>query len=101
MKSEKNKYCCELMQDLLDEARVAINYNAKYREYSIDLRENKIVRQGIFHCPWCGNKLPRRLRDDYFEALKAEHNMDIDIMRKDSELPSDFRDETWWRKRGL
>ena len=97
---KKNKHCCELLNNALENIAVPFHYSERYREYRIVLRGGSVVKI-LFYCPWCGVEFPRNLQDEYFETLKDEYSLDVGISAKDSDLPSDFRDETWWRKRGL
>jgi len=106
--NKKTIHCCDLMDLLLKDIRVPIIYEPAWREYSICMLEDgkKIGRmvavQGIEHCPWCGRKLPKDLRDEWFEMLKKEYNLD-DPRSKGQEplIPEEFKTDEWWKKRGL
>jgi len=94
-------HCCKQMTTYIDDPRVPIKYSKKIRSYSIP-RKGKTVVQVIHYCPWCGKKLPKQLRDEYFEILEREYGIEPDL---DSYLqpgfPEEFKDDTWWKKRGL
>jgi len=96
------------MDLFLDDVRVPIIYSTAYREYYILMLEDGPRRgrisavQGIDYCPWCSKKLPKSLRDEWFETLEKEYNLD-DPDSKDQEklVPAEFKTDEWWKKRGL
>jgi hypothetical protein len=60
----------------------------------------------ILHCPWCGNKLPKKLSHKMEEVLEEEYG----ITEKDwnapgwndnTHLPEEFKTDEWWKKRNL
>ena len=61
-------HCCSQMQFFLNEKKVAIDYSARFREYSIRLYTSDGT-QLISFCPWCGERLPPSLRDLYCDTL--------------------------------
>jgi len=98
---KKNNHCCELMMKFVNDPKIGIEYNSKYREYSIDLIYMS-SRQGIQNCPFCGQKLPLSLRDNYFEILQKEYNLDNPHHESQLKLiPKEFTSDEWWKKRGL
>ena len=97
----KENYCCYDMECYAEDYRVAIFYNNKIREYLIpDLEGLFIVLE---FCPWCGKKLPKSLRSEWYSLLETEWGIETDvgeeISRKD--IPSEFCSDEWWKKRGL
>jgi len=101
-KKDKNQHCCELMEKFVSDPRIGINYNQKFREYSIDLILIKAAKQDIFHCPFCGFKLPRGLREEYCNILEGKFGIDcIFDSKKIERLPEEFKNDEWWKKRGL
>ncbi len=83
------------MNDFLEDKRLPVLYFPKYREYNLTLINSNAV-QGINFCPWCGKKLPKDLRDIYYDILESEYsNLD------DENIPAEFHNEEWWKKRGL
>lgn len=97
----KPMHCCSLMDDFLKDYRVQIFYSPRMREYYIPLKDNPAV-QGIFYCPWCGKKLPKSVRNEYYDILESELKIDITPDMEDRKnFPKEFLSDTWWRKRGL
>ena len=99
------EHCCSLMQDFLEENKVAIGYSKKLRAYYIDLKTSKIACQTMYFCPWCGKKLPKILEDEYDQAISVKLSIPIgDITLEtydDPRLPLEFKTDEWWKKRGL
>ena len=101
-------HCCDLMDLFIKDLRVSIMYSPVYREYYILMLEGGKKRgkmqavQGIDYCPWCSKKLPKSLRDKWFEILEKQYNLD-DPDRKEQEklIPQEFKTDEWWKKRGL
>jgi hypothetical protein len=79
----------------LNDARVPIEYLAKYREYALVLGGGPVL-EAISFCPWCGEELPTSFRDQFFERLEA---MNLDP--EDSRVPLDFRSDAWWRMQSV
>jgi hypothetical protein len=58
--------------------------------------------QGIYYCPFGEFKLPKNLRDEWFEILEKEY--DLDDLRSTEQsilIPEEFKSDEWWKKRGL
>ncbi|MCP5468829.1 MAG: hypothetical protein H7A32_06130 [Deltaproteobacteria bacterium] len=91
--------CCAQMGKLLEDPRVKIKYNAKYREYSIPGSEDEVVRQLLDFCPWCGKKLPQSLRENWFDELEKLGITDPN--NQPNEIPPEFKTDEWWKQRGL
>ena len=113
---KKTEFCCELMQEFLDEKKVGIYYNPIIRSYHICSRKFKNGKQVIYNCPWCGYNLPSNLLDKYYEILEKEYDILYEPFTKkyyevlensetykeiDRELPEEFKSDEWWKKRGL
>ena len=108
---KNTEYCCELMQEYLDEKKVGIYYNPIIRGYYICLRGIKNGKHIIYNCPWCGNKLPKSLLDEYLEILENEFGiltspytgMHYETGKEDIEksIPEEFKTNEWWKKRAL
>lgn len=99
-----NTNCCKQMQYFLEEDKVAIGYSKRFRLYYIRLKGSDGV-QTIHHCPWCGIKLPEILDDMYDEELSKALNIDKDDINIDTyddpKIPSEFKTDEWWKKRGI
>jgi len=80
-------------------------YDPKFREYFIDVRVEYggSAIQLINNCPWCGSKLPKELREEFFNTLEKEYNMETDIgeYKKRIDIPQEFKSDEWWKKRKL
>jgi hypothetical protein len=91
------------MDEFLEDERIPLEYSPIFNEYYIPLKKSKI-KQGILYCPWCDSKLPVSLRDQYFEILEKEHGIDawdINDIGTNTQIPSEFKSDEWWKKRGL
>jgi hypothetical protein len=68
-----------------------VAYDARFDEYSIQV-PGGASRQLLWYCPWCGERLPRSRRDEWFDALEARG---IDPI--DDPIPEPFQSDAWWR----
>ena len=99
-------HCCDMMKELLEENKVAIGYSKKFRSYYIDLKTSKNACQDIYYCPWCGNKLPKDLIDEYEKEVSKILGIDIEEVNlleitDNPAVSSEFKSDEWWKKRGL
>jgi hypothetical protein len=89
------------MDQFLEDPKVPLKYSSITRSYGILLKYS-IAAQMIDYCPWCGSKLPARLREDYFRILKKEYNIKPGLDKEnDPNIPEEFKSDEWWKKRGL
>jgi hypothetical protein len=100
------EHCCSEMSYFLQEQKVAIGYSKRFRSYFINLISSKYATQSIYYCPWCGNKLPKALDDEYDEALSIDTSIPLDDINlntysRDPRIPEEFKTDEWWKKRGL
>ena len=109
------QHCCSTMNDRLDpECHVdelsLVEYNHDTRSYRFVIRydngESHGVRLPLMYCPWCGRKLPEDLSEEMEEVLEKEYgitskNWDSPEWNDDTHLPSEFKTDEWWKKRGL
>ncbi|WP_442885634.1 DUF6980 family protein [Amaricoccus sp.] len=86
------------MTNFLNENKVAISYLPRFREYAIDLRTSG-GKQLIDFCPWCGEHLPKSLRDQWFDEMESRLG-DFDNL-DDPRIPIEFRSDKWWRDKNL
>ncbi|WP_174410666.1 DUF6980 family protein [Desulfovibrio psychrotolerans] len=77
----------------MKDVRINLSYDEIFREYYIKLRGTN-ARQGILYCPWCGEKLPRSVRDVYYQIIEKECGENFDI-RTDS-IPERVSKPNWW-----
>ncbi len=92
------KYCCDEMAKNLDAAEVDIRYDDKFREYGIGILNGGTAKQSIHFCPWCGTSLPISLRENWFDLIFDEYNLDGP---DDPGLPEEMKSGEWWRSRRL
>jgi len=100
--SDNTKHCCDKMSSHLSNTKNYIQYYMMYREYCFS-PYNDCVFLLLDYCPWCGKNLPKNLRSTFFNTLESEYffeEVGIEIFNN-SKLPSEFRTDEWWRKRGL
>jgi len=45
----------------------------------------------ITFCPWCGQKLPDSLREDWFDRLEQ-----LGVDPYSAKIPEEFTDERWY-----
>lgn len=106
--NENLEHCCDTMNDSLHNPDTMLSYSPRYREYFLlVLRENGTreqisALQGIFHCPWCNKKLPESTRDQWFDILEKDYQLE-DPWDKEQEnrIPNEFKTDEWWIKRKL
>ena len=90
-----------LMEKFATDSRIGTYYSPIFRDYTINLISSSAA-QSIYHCPWCGSKLPYCLDNKYEEILKKEYGIDDPYNRKQKKLiPEEFKSDKWWKKRNL
>ncbi len=102
--NNNEQHCCEMMDMFLADPRIPLFYSSLYREYDIALLyKGKITAlQGLFYCPWCRTKLPKSVREEWFEILAKEYHLDDPYCDEQEKLiPKEFKSDEWWKKRGL
>jgi hypothetical protein len=62
-------HCCDQMKDRLADNQTAIQYWPKFREYRIPVLDGGDSVITIQFCPWCGIRLPKSLRTEWFDRL--------------------------------
>jgi hypothetical protein len=84
----------------LNGGEIHLSYSPEFREYSISYKKRYGGgEQLINYCPWCSKKLPKSLRDGFFDTLE-EMGIEADIMDLDN-IPTEFKTDEWWKKRKL
>ena len=100
-KKDQLTHCCKLMNEFLNDQ---IGYDPSFREYFIPLcyKSRITAIQCLDYCPWCGQKLPPRLRNEWFEILEKEYGLDDpDSKEQEKLVPAEFHTDEWWKTRGL
>ena len=95
-------FCCNEMKMFIEDTRDPIKYKSIFREYYIDVPETHNIIT-MEYCPWCGKKLPKTLRINYFNVLEREYGLDIalDEIKNNPDVPEEFKSDEWWKKRNL
>ena len=96
--SEKINHCCSEFDYFIKNGEVALCYNDTYREYGINVLDGGSSFIQIKYCPWCGNKFPKDVGDEFSHIIYDELNLDGP---DDPKLPEEFKSREWWVKRGL
>ena len=89
-------HLCEQMRVALAEEALPISYYARFREYGIDYVDGGSAFQQILYCPFCGQRLPSSVRDQFFELLETLH-----LEPESEQLPHEMKSDLWWRERGI
>ena len=94
-------HCCELMDILVNDCKMPLQYDPVFRMYGINLNHSN-ESQIIGYCGWCGKELPDNLYEVYFNTLEKEYGIKpvFDILN-DPNVPKEFKGDEWWKKRGL
>jgi hypothetical protein len=87
-------HCCEMMMSNLAGGETAIRYWPKVREYGIPVVDGGDSVILIAHCPWCGESLPKSLREEWFRVLEAKGFEPGDIR-----IPGELESDEWWIRR--
>lgn len=92
-------FCCEHMKSFVSNQRTSISYESIDRRFII---EGDLALE-MMYCPWCGKRLPKDLREEWFDTLEKEYGIETDIgeARDRKDIPEEFWTDEWWRKRGL
>lgn len=99
--NEKNpSYCCGALDYQIQSSSCPVQYNKQWREYGIRDFKSTSISLMIF-CPNCGTRLPSSLRDEWFDVLEKEYNLEDPIGDDKKKIPEEFLADDWWKKRGL
>jgi hypothetical protein len=82
------------MDEALKDASTPVIFTPKLREFGIRILDGGSASLGISFCPWCGQKLPGSLRDDWFDKLEQ-----LGVDPYGDEIPPEFTDERWYTRR--
>lgn len=103
--NEKIEHCCIYMDYALSGRNgYLVEYMPEVRSYSLRFYrgdEFAGMEKELWYCPWCGKKLPEPLGDKWEEILETEYNLKKPSFLHDSQIPSEFLTDKWWKKRGL
>jgi hypothetical protein len=79
------------MQRSLQNGELALEYNAKFREYGIQILDGGSSVMQIQLCPWCGASLPSSLRETWFNRLN-----ELGIDPYEEQVPPEYKTAKWW-----
>ncbi|MCE8168029.1 MAG: hypothetical protein I3275_05410 [Candidatus Moeniiplasma glomeromycotorum] len=98
----KGNYCCKEKEIFLNDPSSPIEYDPVFREYYFRLDNQPQIITFAF-CPWCGTKLPKELREEFFDTLEKEYKIETDIgeYKERADIPQEFKSDEWWKKRAL
>ena len=100
---DRRDFCCQSIYEKLlgennGECELHFLYEPRFREYFIDIKaEYGGVSCSVSHCPWCGTKLPKGLRDEFFDTLEKEYKIETDIgeCEERADIPLEFKTDEW------
>jgi hypothetical protein len=93
-------YCCGALQYEAEDKYCPVEYSPKWREYTI--RDFSSTSKSLMlFCPNCGTKLPTSLRDEWFDILEQEYELEDPLHDDKNKVPKEFLTDEWWKKRGL
>ena len=99
----KTIHCCKKLDKYLKIKQMPLQYYYIERQYGIHIKHSRSMYLA-FYCPWCGEKLPKELTENYFEILEKEYGIDDPFheeRKNPNTFPEEFKSDEWWKKRGL
>lgn len=99
---ERKSYCIDqkiiLSEDSIEDK--IVYYSSKFNEYGLPIYDGENGRATSYilirYCPWCGGKLPKSRRDEWFDCLE-KNGFDTPFEDFDK-IPSEFKTSEWWEK---
>ena len=97
--NDNNKFCCINMRHyLINKEEGLIHYDSSLRSYNLPLIDG--MYQAIWFCPWCSEKLPKDLNQEWEYILEKEYGIKEPGFNQDKISP-EFKTDEWSKKRGL
>jgi hypothetical protein len=105
---EPDQHCCPTMAARIGLARrvdgavPVLIWMASWNEYMVGVGadkpdyyppEHRWQRVAISYCPWCGSRLSRSRKDEWYETLYSLGYQDPG----EQDIPSRFQSDEWWR----
>lgn len=87
------QHCCKSIKHYLSNGEVGLAFLPKFREYGLTVRDGGSSIIVIEFCPWCGSKLPRSLRKEWFERID-----ELGIDEAKDTIPTELQSEEWYSK---
>ena len=97
----QKKHCCEDLELNVLSEEMPLKYLPEFREYGISVLDGGDSHIELQFCPWCGKKMPKNLRDQWFEEVRA---LGIDPGFEDPDfklVPEEYLSDKWWIERQL
>lgn len=70
-----------------------VSYRPQFRSWSVEQQDGLGTRWRINHCSWCGSDLGDGLSQQWLDEVRRRG---LDPTAED-DLPSDLRDDRWWK----
>jgi hypothetical protein len=96
----KGPHCCLTMDAGLKSRKELLHYSAKWREYGVT-EAGSTGCMLMDYCMFCGKRLPKELRDMWFDILEKEYGLEYPLEEDKNKVPKEFSTDEWWKKRGL
>jgi hypothetical protein len=77
----------------------SLRYDAQFRLFKILDRSGSAASWTISHCPFCGEKLPEDLSDEWWS--QAEKFGFVELASDKNLLPPEMLTDEWWRNQGI
>ena len=96
-------FCCDIIEDYSTRENNIIKYFPEFRSYNLILHDDPHgTHQKIDFCPWCGASFPEELGEEWDRILRVEYGIeDAAFSWNFNKIPSEFKTDEWWKKRGL
>ena len=90
---EQISFGCDAHPDLADCPDALVAYSARFDDYGLRIHDGGGAVVSISHCPWCGARLPRSRRAEWFRRLE-ELGFEDPLSQ---EVPADYMTSRWWQ----
>ena len=113
-KFKKHNYngpqCCLHMHNAVDKSNPnnvsPCRYTPNLRYYYVQTTNYAETSIGtweepIYFCPFCGTSLAKELRDEWYDTIAKELQLDPTDSHNTKLIPKEFLTDKWWKKRGL
>ena len=81
-----------------EESTEVVYYSSKFNEYGIPVHDGENGTASSYidiqYCPWCGKKLPKSKRDEWFDTLEKRGYEDPYV----EDIPPEFKTSEWYEK---
>jgi hypothetical protein len=67
---------------------------SRWNEYRIEISRHGNSATLIYFCPWCGQRLPPSLSEEWYQTLRAMGYDDPG----EQDIPQEFESDAWWRR---